>query len=108
MCIKTYNQLMQRQESFLRKHYLFEMLIFEIYNTLQSFSPSSLNTVELFSELSHFLKARISFIMHSQTDGYDLFKTHEEIIKYIADLLADKIFSIHVKNGGYYYEQVEK
>ncbi|EGC93055.1 hypothetical protein HMPREF9402_0758 [Turicibacter sp. HGF1] len=46
--------------------------------------------------------------MHSQTDGSDLFKTHEEIIKYIADLLADKIFSIHVKNGGYYYEQVEK
>ncbi|EFF63491.1 hypothetical protein CUW_1306 [Turicibacter sanguinis PC909] len=46
--------------------------------------------------------------MHSQTDASDLFKTHEEIIKYVADLLADKIFSIHVKNGGYYYEQVEK
>lgn len=108
MCIRTYNQLMQRQESFLRKHYLFEMLIFEIYNTLQSFSPSSLNTAELFSEFSPFLKARISFIMNSQKETFDLFETHEEIVKYVADLLVDKIFSIHMNSEGYYHEQVEK
>lgn len=107
MCIRTYNQLMQSQESFLRKHYLYEMLIFEVYNILQSVAPNPLNTIDLFYELSPFLKARICCVMNSKTEASDLFKNKEDIVKYVADLLADKIFSIYLTNESYHYEQLE-
>lgn len=107
MCIRTYNQLMQKQESFLRNHYLFEMLIFEIYNTLQSFSPNPLDTTALLTELSPFLKARISFVMNSQKEAADLFQQEEDIVKYVADLLVDKIYSIYLSSENYYYEHLE-
>lgn len=104
MCLKTHHHGRQIKESYLRKHFLYEMLICEIYNLLIFHRPESLSSFEIFKQLSPFLKARISIVM-KQDQAIELFNNEQGIVEYIADLLADKLYKIHVENSFYHCEQ---
>lgn len=104
MCLKTHHHERQIRESFLRKHLLYEMLICQIYNLLILHRPSLLNSSELFEQLSPFLKVRISIVI-KQDQAIELFHNEQGIIEYIANLLANKIYKIHVENSFYHCEQ---
>lgn len=103
MCLKTHYHIRQNQESFLRKHHLFEMLICEIYNLLTLYRPKNLNSRELFEELSPFLKSRLLFVT-TQEETTDFFNNEFEMIEYVANLLSDKIHKIHIHNNCYFCE----
>ena len=100
MCLKTHYHIRQNQESFLRKHRLFEMLICEIYNLLMLYRSKSLTSVELFEELSPFLKARLLFVI-KQGETTDFFYDEFEMVEYVANLLSDKIYKILLNHNGY-------
>lgn len=104
MCLKTHHHGRQIKESCLRNNLLYEMLICEIYNLLIFHRPGSLSSLEIFEQLSPFLKARISMVM-KQDQAIELFHDEQGIVGYIADLLADKIYKIHVENSFYHCEQ---
>lgn len=104
MCLKPHHHGCQIKESYFRKHFLYEMLICEIYNLLILHRPGSLSSSEIFKHLSPFLKARISIVM-KQDQAIELFNNKQGIVEYTADLLADKIYKIHVENSFYHCEQ---
>ena len=66
MCMKTRDYFISDQESFLRHHQLFSMMICEIYDLLTLYQPQHLNTNQLFQKLTPFLKARLSFVMKNE------------------------------------------
>ena len=103
MCMKTRDYFINDQESFLRHHQLFSMMIYEIYDLLILHQPQHLNTNQLFQKLTPFLKARISFVMKSEPQALTLFKNELDMVSYIANLLAEKIFKIYQLNHEYYY-----
>lgn len=103
MCIKTRDYFITDKESFLRHHQLFSMLICEIYDLLILHQPNHLNRTQLFEELTPFLKARLLFVIKKEPQALILFKDELDMVSYIADLLADKVFKIHEINHEYYY-----
>ena len=48
MCLKTHESFVTDQESFLKHHKLFSMLICEIYDLLTLYQPSPLSSEEIF------------------------------------------------------------
>lgn len=103
MCIKTRDYFITDQESFLRKHQLFSMMICEIYDLLILHQPQHLNAAQLFQKLTPFLKSRLSFVMKNEPQALTLFKSELDMITYIANLLSEKIFKIYRLNHEYYY-----
>lgn len=108
MCIKAHHYLMQQQESFLRKHGLFEILMLEIYNLLKSSSPNLINSTQVLIKLSPFLQERLALVITSQGENSKLFNSREEIITYIVNVLIAKISVININTDGYYYIQLKK
>lgn len=103
MCLKTQHHFINDQEAFLRHHQLFSMMICEIYDLLILHQPEHLNTTQIFQELTPFLKARILFMIKNEPQTLILFKNELDMVSYVADLLADKIFKIYQLNQQYYY-----
>lgn len=103
MCMKTRDYFINDIESFLRHHQLFSMLIWEIYDLLILHQPNRLNSAQLFEELTPFLKSRLLFIIKKEPQALTLIKDELNMVSYIADLLADKVFKIHQINHEYFY-----
>ena len=64
MCLKTHESFVTDQESFLKHHKLFSMLICEIYDLLTLYQPSPLSSEEIFENLTPFLQSRIRFVLN--------------------------------------------
>ena len=103
MCLKTRDYFINDQESFLKHHQLFSMMICEIYDLLTLYQPKPLSIEQIFQQLTPFLKARIRFVIKTEPQALILFKNELDIVSYMANLLADKIFKIHHFGNEYYY-----
>lgn len=103
MCLKTRDDFINDQESFLRHHQLFSMLIKEIYDLLIFNQSRHLTSPQLFEELTPFLKARLSLVTKKEPQTYSVFKDELDIVSYIANLLVNKIPEIYQINHHYVY-----
>lgn len=103
MCLKTRDYFINDQESFLKHHQPFSMMICEIYDLLTLHQPEPLSIEQIFQQLTPFLKARIRFVIKNEPQALILFKNELDIVSYMANLLANKTFKIHHFGNEYYY-----
>ena len=108
MCLKTHESFVTDQESFLKHHKLFSMLICEIYDLLTLYQPSPLSSEEIFENLTPFLQSRIRFVLNHEPHAHHLFIDEQAIIHYIMQLLTNKISEIcSTSKGAYYIDPVK-
>ena len=110
MCLKTHESFVTDQESFLKHHKLFSMLICEIYDLLTLYQPSPLSSEEIFpfsinslAKETPILQSRIRFVLNHEPHAHHFFIDEQAIIHYIMQLLTNKISKIRSTSKGAYY-----